>query len=155
MIEIERKFLVVSENYKKNILSKHNIKQGYLCVEPKRSVRIRIIDEKGYITVKGITSKDGLSRFEWEKEVSKADANKLMLLCESNIIEKTRSLVEYKGNTFEVDEFHSNNTGLIIAEIELNSKNQFFEKPIWLGKEVTGEKKYYNSQLIQTPYSKW
>ena len=155
MIEIERKFLVVSENYKKNILSKHNIRQGYLCIDPKRSVRIRIVSEKGYITVKGSTSKDGLSRFEWEKEISKADANKLMMLCESNIIEKTRNLIEYKGNTFEVDEFRSNNTGLIIAEIELKNKNQYFEKPPWLGKEVTGVKKYYNSQLTQIPYSKW
>ena len=155
MIEIERKFLVVSENYKKNILSKHNIKQGYLCVEPKRSVRIRIIDEKGYITVKGSASKDGLSRFEWEKEICKTDAEELIALCKSNIIEKTRFLIQYKNNIFEVDEFHANNTGLIIAEIELNSKNQSFEKPAWLGEEVTGEKKYYNSQLIQTPYSKW
>lgn len=155
MIEIERKFLVVSENYKKNILSKHNIRQGYLCVEPKRSVRIRIIDEKGYITIKGSSSKDGLSRFEWEKEIFKTDAEELIALCKSNIIEKTRSLVEYKGSTFEVDEFHSNNNGLIIAEIELKNKDQCFEKPAWLGEEVTGEKKYYNSQLIQTPYSKW
>jgi len=155
MIEIERKFLVVSESYKKNILSVHNIRQGYLCVDPKRSVRIRIIDEKGHITVKGSTSKDGLSRFEWEKEISKADAKKLIMLCESHIIEKTRTLVEYKGSTFEVDEFHSNNTGLIIAEIELKNKNQYFEKPPWLGKEVTGVKKYYNSQLTQIPYSKW
>ena len=155
MIEIERKFLVVSENYKKNILSKHNIRQGYLCVEPKRSVRIRIIDEKGYITVKGSASKDGLSRFEWEKEICKTDAEELIALCKSNIIEKTRFLIQYKNNIFEVDEFHANNTGLIIAEIELNSKNQSFEKPAWLGEEVTGEKKYYNSQLIQTPYSKW
>ena len=155
MIEIERKFLVVSENYKKNILSKHNIKQGYLCVEPKRSVRIRIIDKKGYITIKGNSSKDGLSRFEWEKEICKTDAEELIALCKSNIIEKTRFLIQYKNNIFEVDEFHANNTGLIIAEIELNSKNQFFEKPAWIGEEVTGEKKYYNSQLIQTPYSKW
>jgi CYTH domain-containing protein len=155
MIEIERKFLVVSENYKKNILSKHSIRQGYLCVEPKRSVRIRIVDEKGYITVKGSASKDELSRFEWEKEISKEDANRLILLCESNIIEKTRSLIEYKGSTFEVDEFHSNNNGLIIAEIELKNKNQYFEKPPWIGKEVTGVKKYYNSQLTQIPYSKW
>ena len=155
MIEIERKFLVVSEKYKKNVLSKHNIRQGYLCVEPKRSVRIRIIDKKGYITVKGSASKDGLSRFEWEKEICKSDAKKLILLCESNIIEKTRSLVEYKGSTFEVDEFHSNNNGLIITEIELKNKDQCFEKPPWLGKEVTGVKKYYNSQLTQIPYSKW
>tara|TARA_B100001057_G_C22489473_1_gene809670 strand:- start:117 stop:584 length:468 start_codon:yes stop_codon:yes gene_type:complete len=155
MIEIERKFLVRSKRYKKNSLSKHYVKQGYLNTDPSRCVRVRIIDEKAFITIKGISSTDGLSRFEWEKEICKKEADDIIKLCSADTIEKIRHVFEFEGNKFEIDEFQNKNNGLVIAEIELKSKNQLFKKPEWIGKEVTGIKKYYNSQLAQKPFSKW
>ena len=155
MIEIERKFLVRSKRYKKNSLSKHFVKQGYLNTDPSRCVRVRIIDEKAFITIKGISSSDGLSRFEWEKEICKKEAADIIKLCSADTIEKIRHVFEFEGNKFEIDEFQNKNNGLVIAEIELKSKNQLFKKPEWIGKEVTGIKKYYNSQLAQKPFSKW
>ena len=155
MIEIERKFLVKSTGYKKNSLSKHFVKQGYLSTDLSRCVRVRIIDEKAFITIKGASSIDGLSRFEWEKEICKKEADEIIMLCAADTIEKIRYVLEFDGNKFEVDEFQNKNNGLIIAEIELSSKNQLFKKPEWIGKEVTGIKKYYNSQLAQKPFSKW
>ena len=155
MIEIERKFLVKSKGYKKNSLSKHFVKQGYLSTDLSRCVRVRIIDEKAFITIKGASSIDGLSRFEWEKEICKKEADEIIMLCAADTIEKIRYVFEFDGNKFEVDEFQNKNNGLVIAEIELSSKNQLFKKPEWIGKEVTGIKKYYNSQLAQKPFSKW
>jgi len=155
MIEIERKFLVKSKGYKKNSLSKHFVKQGYLSTDLSRCVRVRIIDEKAFITIKGASSIDGLSRFEWEKEICKKEADEIIMLCAADTIEKIRYVFEFEGNKFEIDEFQNKNNGLVIAEIELSSKNQLFKKPEWIGKEVTGIKKYYNSQLAQKPFSKW
>jgi CYTH domain-containing protein len=154
-IEIERKFLVVSTDYKKECFKKTYIKQGFLNSDKHRVVRIRIIDELGYITVKGKSYDGGTSRFEWEKEISKSDAEQLLLLCETIPIEKIRYLVKSENHTFEVDEFLDDNLGLSIAEVELNTENEPFKKPNWLGKEVTGKKKYYNSELSKNPYSTW
>ncbi|MGI9559520.1 MAG: CYTH domain-containing protein [Flavobacteriaceae bacterium] len=153
--EIERKFLITSNDYKQNISSKHDIIQGYLSTKPSRTVRIRVGGGKGYLTIKGGTSKNGLCRLEWEKELPLEEADELMALCLPNKIEKTRCKVNYKGWLFEVDIFKGINEGLKIAEIELDSEADIFEKPKWLGEEVTGIKKYYNSQLCQNPFTKW
>ncbi|TYA52144.1 CYTH domain-containing protein [Formosa maritima] len=155
MIEIERKFLVKNETFKNEVFKKTTIKQGFLNSNKKRTVRVRLTDEQGFITVKGISSKDGLSRFEWEKEISKNEAEALFNLCEKGMIEKTRYLIKVENHTFEVDEFYGENEGLIIAEIELNHATELFAKPIWLGEEVTGNIKYYNSQLSKHPFKTW
>jgi CYTH domain-containing protein len=155
MIEIERKFLVKNNNFKAEAFKQTDIKQGFLNSEKERTVRVRLTNEKGFLTVKGITSKDGLSRFEWEKEISKLDAEALFELCEKGMIEKTRYLVKADNHTFEIDEFFGDNEGLVIAEIELNHATEIFSKPTWLGKEVTGNIKYYNSQLSKQPYKTW
>ena len=153
--EIERKFLITSDGYKQNISSKDDIVQGYLSTDPGRTVRLRISNSKGYLTIKGETSKNGLCRLEWEKELPIEEANGLIALCLPNKIEKARYKVNYKGRLFEVDIFKGINDGLKIAEIELDSEADIFEKPKWLGEEVTGIKKYYNSQLCQNPFTKW
>tara|TARA_B100000524_G_C23635591_1_gene364816 strand:+ start:474 stop:944 length:471 start_codon:yes stop_codon:yes gene_type:complete len=153
--EIERKFLITSDDYKQNISSEHNIIQGYLSTKPSRTVRIRVGGGKGSLTIKGETSKNGLCRLEWEKELTIEEASQLMGLCLPNKIEKTRYKLNYKGRLFEVDIFKGLNEGLKIAEIELNNEGDTFEKPKWLGEEVTGVKKYYNSQLCQNPFAKW
>ncbi len=153
--EIEHKFLIVSDDYEQNISSRCNIVQAYLSTVPGRTVRLRISNSKGYLTIKGETSKNGLCRLEWEKELPLEEANELMALCLPNKIEKTRYKVNYKGRLFEVDIFKGINEGLKIAEIELDSEADIFEKPKWLGEEVTGIKKYYNSQLCQNPFTKW
>lgn len=154
-VEIERKFLVKNDNFKQESYQKKNIKQGFLNSNKNRVVRIRIADETAFITVKGKSNKAGTTRFEWEKEINKTDAEKLLLLCEPSIIEKTRFLIKKGNHIFEVDEFYAENQGLIIAEIELNSENESFEKPSWLGKEVTGDLKYYNSVLSKNPFKNW
>lgn len=145
--EIERKFLVNSKAYKANFHLKYDIIQGYLNKDKQRTVRVRLKGEKGYITIKGESSKGGLARLEWEKEIDFKDAQSLLELCEKPLLKKTRYEVFFKNNLFEIDEFHEQHHGLIIAEIELKNEKQSFEKPEWLGKEVTGNKKYYNSQL--------
>ncbi len=155
MNEIERKFLVSSEAFKLEASEKKTIKQGYLNSNPERTVRIRISGEKAFMTVKGISNESGTTRFEWEKEILKEDAQDLLKLCEPGSIEKTRYLVKQEDHTFEVDEFYGNNKGLVIAEIELRHENESFEKPRWLGEEVTGDKKYYNSYLAKKPYQSW
>jgi len=147
MIEIERKFLVKVSDYKKEAHRKTKIIQGYLTKDPKRTVRVRIRDNQGFLTIKGISSKDGLSRFEWEKEIPINEAKELITLCLPTIIEKTRYEVTYKGVLFEVDEFEGTHSGLVLVEVELNSTEDVFEKPDWVGKEVTGDEKYYNSYL--------
>lgn len=155
MIEIERKFLVKSFDFKEEAFKSTRIIQGFLNTNKERTVRIRIKHNQGFITVKGQSTKDGLSRFEWEKEISKEEAKALLNLCEPGIIDKMRYEIKAKNHTFEVDEFLGNNEGLVIAEIELKTENEAFVKPEWLGKEVTGNIKYYNSQLSKQPYNTW
>ena len=152
--EIERKFLVTGEF--KNLATKSiRITQAYLSSVSERTVRIRIKGDKGFITIKGIGSDSGASRFEWEKEITVAEAEELLKICESGLIDKTRYLVPVGNHTFEVDEFYGDNEGLVVAEVELESENEAFEKPAFLGREVTGDVKYYNSRLIKNPYKKW
>ena len=155
MIEIERKFLVLSSDFKEEAYKKTRIIQGFLNTHKKRTVRVRLIDNEGVLTVKGLSSKNGLSRFEWEKAITKEDVLELFKLCEPVVIDKIRYLVKAGNHIFEVDEFLADNEGLIIAEIELKNENETFEKPLWLGKEVTGDIKYYNSQLSKQPYNTW
>ena len=154
-IEIERKFLVTSIHFKKECFKKMHIKQGFLNSNKNRVVRIRVVDTKGYITIKGKSFDKGISRFEWEKEITKKEAEKLLLLSETIPIEKVRYFVKSGLHIFEVDEFLGKNNGLCIAELELTDVNESFKKPTWLGKEVTGKKKYYNSVLSKRPYCTW
>ncbi len=153
--EIERKFLVLSDEFKKEAFQKEKIVQGFISRHPERTVRIRIKGDKGFITIKGKSLDGGVSRFEWEKEIPLKEAEALFELCEQGKIEKTRHLVRQGNHIFEVDEFYGENEGLRVAEIELNATEEDFERPEWLGEEVTGESKYYNSQLSQSPYSSW
>ena len=155
MIEIERKFLVISDAFKDEAHQKHRIIQGFLNRDPERTVRVRLKDDKGILTVKGLSSDDGLSRFEWEKEIPKSEAESLLTLCKKGIIDKIRYEIKVDNHLFEVDEFFGENTGLIVAEVELNNENEVFTKPNWLGKEVTGILKYYNSQLSKHSYKSW
>ena len=153
--EIEKKFLVKGD-FKQDVTKETKITQGYLSSVPERTVRVRIKGEKGFITIKGIGNKSGASRFEWEKEVPVNEIKKLLELCEPGVIDKTRYIVPEKGGlTFEVDEFYGDNQGLTVAEIELPSEDHPFEKPEWLGEEVTGEAKYYNSMLMKNPFKNW
>ncbi|WP_461598406.1 CYTH domain-containing protein [Winogradskyella sp.] len=154
-VEIERKFLVTSNDFKKEATVSYKIKQGFLNSHKERTVRVRLKNGKGYLTVKGKSSEDGLVRFEWEKEISSQDAEQLFGLCEKGTLDKMRYEVNFGKHTFEIDEFFGDNEGLVIAEVELQSKNEHFEKPEWLGKEVTGDVKYYNSQLSKQPYKTW
>ena len=155
MLEIERKYLVLSEGFKKEAFRKTKITQGFLNTHKERTVRVRINGEKAYITVKGISNKAGTTRFEWEKKILVAEAETLLNLCEPNLIKKIRYEIKGDNHIFEVDEFYGENEGLILAEIELNSENEDFSKPDWLGKEVTGDVRYYNSLLSKTPYRNW
>lgn len=154
--EIERKFLIVSD-YKSDVYSSVRIIQGFLCRTPGRIVRVRVKGEKGFITVKGATNASGVSRFEWEKEISKEDALSLLALAEPGIIDKTRHLVKNTDgkHIWEVDEFHGDNEGLVVAEIELAEENETFDKPQWLGEEVTGDPKYHNVTLSRNPFKNW
>jgi CYTH domain-containing protein len=154
-IEIERKFLVKNLTFKNESFTKKTIKQGYLNSDKNRTVRIRIIDNKAFITIKGKSNISGTTRFEWEKEINIFEAEELLLLCEPNIIEKTRFYVKNNHHIFEIDEFFGDNLGLIIAEIELEKEVESFTKPLWIGKEVTGKKKYYNSCLSKLPFKDW
>lgn len=155
MIEIERKFLVKSEDYKEKAFKKIKIKQGFLSTDPERTVRLRKTDDAAFLTIKGKSNKNGLSRFEWEKQIEKDEAEELFKLCKPGIIDKTRYLVKTGDFTFEVDEFYGENQGLVVAEVELKNETDTFDKPKWLGKEVTGETKYYNSQLSKKPFKNW
>lgn len=153
-IEIERKFLVKGD-FKSFSHKSEEIAQGYLSSVAERSVRVRIKGDKGYLTIKGIGSEDGLSRFEWEKEISTDDARDLLELCEPGKIEKIRHLVSCGTHTYEVDEFFGDNEGLVVAEVELNTIDEQFAKPDWLGDEVTGVEKYYNAALCRNPFKNW
>lgn len=152
--EIERKFLVKG-NFKDQAFRTIRIVQGYLNSDPERAVRIRIQDEEALLTIKGIGNETGVSRFEWERVIPVLDAESLLKICEPGIIEKTRHLVKLGIHTFEVDEFSGANDGLVIAEIELSDEKEDFERPDWLGQEVTGIEKYYNAMLIRNPYKHW
>lgn len=154
MQEIERKFLVKSNAFIALSHKKHKIVQGYLNSAPERSVRIRIKNNKGFLTIKGIGNESGVSRFEWEKEITLADAEKLLLLCEPVVIDKIRYEVLYENFLYEIDVFFGANEGLILAEIELDSEHQSFLKPEWLGEEVTGKEQYYNAYLSRFPFKK-
>lgn len=155
MIEIERKFLVTSDAYKTEAYRQSRIVQGFLNTHKERTVRVRIQGDKGFLTIKGVSSADGLSRFEWEKELSVTECEALLKLCERGIIEKIRYEINFGNHIFEVDEFFGDNRGLVIAEIELSNEMETFEKPSWLGNEVTGDIRYYNSQLSKQPYIAW
>ena len=155
MLEIERKFLILSDAYKSEAYKQTRIVQGFLNNHKERTVRVRIKGEKAFITVKGISNSKGTTRMEWEKEIPKEDAERLLPLCEPNLIEKIRYEIKAGNHIFEVDEFFEENEGLVIAEIELSSENEEFTKPKWLGKEVTGNVRYYNSQLSKLPYRNW
>jgi adenylate cyclase len=155
MQEIEKKFLVINENFKTEAFKQTRITQGYLSSVPERTVRIRVKGEKGFITIKGIGSDSGASRYEWEKEIPVNEVMELMKIAEPGVIDKTRYQVKKGNHTYEVDEFYGENQGLIVAEIELQNENESFEKPEWLGEEVTGDVKYYNSMLMKHPFTKW
>lgn len=152
--EIERKFLVKGE-YKSQAYSQSRIVQGYISSARGRTVRIRIRDGKGYLTIKGASNASGTSRYEWEKEILLDEAEELMKLCEPGVIDKTRYLVRSGKHVFEVDEFYGENEGLVVAEVELASEDEAFEKPGFIGQEVTGDIRYYNSQLMLHPYKSW
>lgn len=155
MLEIERKFLVNSTDFKKGAASKTRIVQAYLNSHPERSVRVRIKGKKGVLTIKGKGNATGISRFEWEKEIPLAEAESLLPLCEKGSIDKIRYEVTVGNHTYEVDEFFGDNEGLIVAEIELTAENETFEKPVWLAEEVSGQNKYYNSSLVKLPFCDW
>ena len=155
MFEIERKFLVLDDSYKALSYAHSHIRQGYICSDRGRTVRIRIRDTQAFITIKGPSIDGGLSRYEFEQEIPFADAEQLMTLCEPGIIDKTRWLVKSGEHTFEVDEFHGENAPLVMAEVELKSVTDEPKIPHFIGKEVTGDRRYYNSQLRKHPYSLW
>ncbi|ABI73706.1 CYTH domain-containing protein [Shewanella frigidimarina] len=153
--EIERKYLVKSDLFKSQAVGSVRIIQGYLSSVPERTVRVRVKGDKGFLTIKGIGNESGASRYEWESEISVAEAQDLLKICEPGVIDKTRYLVEFENHTFEVDEFYQQNQGLVVAEVELTDEAQKVHKPSWLGKEVTGDRRYYNSMLMKQPFTSW
>ena len=152
--EIERKFLVKGD-FKNEVVKVTQIKQGYLSTVPERTVRVRVMGAKGFITVKGISNATGSTRYEWEKEITVEEVDELLKICEPGVISKTRFEVSVGKHIFEVDEFDGENEGLVVAELELTSEEEEFEKPNWLGIEVTGDSRYFNSELMKKPYSQW
>jgi adenylate cyclase len=155
MIEIERKFLVRSDAFKNESKRQVRIVQGFLNTDPLRTVRVRIKGDNGFLTVKGIGNDRGTTRFEWEIEIPVPEAEALLKLAEPGVIDKIRYEVPMGRHLFEVDEFFGENQGLIVAEIELQNEDEPFDRPSWLGEEVTGDKKYYNSQLSKRPFGSW
>lgn len=155
MLEIERKFLVTSEDFKEQAFTKNHIAQGYLNSHPERTVRIRIKGEIGFLTVKGKGNESGTTRLEWETEMALFEAKPLLAICEKGIIDKIRYEVKVGKHIYEVDEFFGDNKGLIIAELELSDEGETYEKPSWLGKEVTNDERYYNSYLSKKPFTEW
>jgi CYTH domain-containing protein len=152
--EIERKFLVKGD-YKDSVTKSDHIVQGYIATLGSKTVRIRIRGDKGYITIKGKSNATGVSRFQWEKEIPLGDAVQLMDLCDGGVVEKVRHLVPFAGHTFEVDEFLGDNSGLTVAEVELRSEDEVFDRPSWLGEEVTQDRRYRNSNLLVHPFKDW
>lgn len=152
--EIERKFLVIGD-FKSQAFEQSRIVQGYISSARGRTVRVRIRNGRGYLTIKGASNESGTIRYEWEKELPLHEAEELMKLCEPGVIDKTRYLVRSGKHIFEVDEFYGENEGLIVAEVELNAEDEAFVKPSFIGQEVTGDVRYYNSQLMKKPYTTW
>ena len=152
--EIERKFLVTGD-FSRHVISAQRIVQGYICSQPGRTVRVRIRGEEGFLTIKGASDEKGLSRYEFEQKIPLADAEELLKLCEPGAIDKMRNLVPAGKHTWEIDVFHGENEGLILAEIELASEDEPFERPDWIGQEVSGDRRYYNSMLTKHPYKQW
>ena len=151
--EIEKKFLI-TDNAWRSLASGVTYRQGYLNITKERTVRVRTIEDKGFLTIKGIAT--GASRAEYEYEIPAADAEAMLDdLCEKPLIEKSRYKIDFGGFVWEVDEFFGENQGLIVAEVELESEDQQFEKPEWIGEEVTGDPRYFNANLIHNPFSKW
>ena len=146
--EIERKFLVTSDAFMAQATAQFHIEQGYLCKEHGKTIRVRIRDEKAFLTIKSSALRKGIAKFEWEKEIDKADAEELMLLCLPGVISKTRYIIPCEGGRkWEVDVFHGRLEGRVLAEIELESEDEVFERPAWLGEEVTGQPQYYNANM--------
>ncbi|NCE71959.1 CYTH domain-containing protein [Odoribacter sp. Z80] len=152
--EIERKFLVAGE-FKSLAYQSVRIVQGYLCSVPERTVRVRVRGDQGFITIKGKSDSEGLSRYEWEKQIAVEEARELLQLCEPGVIDKVRYFVRVGKHVFEVDEFYGENEGLVVAEVELKNRDEAFERPEWLGPEVTGDLRYYNGMLSKCPYKRW
>lgn len=152
--EIERKFLVRGD-FKGEAGKVIRITQGYLSSVPERTVRVRIKGEKGFITIKGTGNDSGVIRYEWEKEIPVSEIEELLKICEPGVIDKIRYEVTRGNHIFEVDEFYGDNAGLIVAEIELSSEDEVFEKPDWLGEEVTGDARYFNAMLVRNPFNNW
>ena len=152
--EIERKFLVTGD-FSRQVISAQRIVQGYICSQPGRTVRVRIRGEEGFLTIKGASDEKRLSRYEFEQKIPLADAEELLKLCEPGAIDKMRNLVPAGKHTWEIDVFHGENEGLILAEIELASEDEPFERPDWIGQEVSGDRRYYNSMLTKHPYKQW
>ena len=151
--EIERKFLVVGDEWKRGVTGV-SYRQGYLSTVKERTVRVRTVGDKGFLTIKGVTV--GVTRSEFEYSIPTADANALLNdLCEKPLIEKTRFKVQHAGLTWEIDEFFGENQGLVVAEVELKDEHQAIERPSWVGAEVSGDPRYFNSNLIKTPFSQW
>lgn len=155
MQEIERKFLVKSEDFRTEARNKQHIIQGFLCTDPERTVRVRVAGENAYLTIKGISNASGMSRFEWEEQLSAEDGRNLLALCKRPLMEKIRYQVEVGNHIYEVDEFKGANLGLLLAEVELLREDEEVSMPHWIGEEVTGQKKYYNSQLSLKPFTRW
>ena len=154
-LEIERKFLVCGEGYKQQAFHHSRIKQGYISSRRGATVRVRLRDGQGFLTIKGPSDDKGMSRYEFEKEISAEEAAHLFELCEPGIIDKTRYLIDYHQHTFEVDEFYGDNEGLVMAEVELNAEDEAFDRPAFLGREVTGDRRFYNSHLRKFPFVIW
>ena len=154
-LEIERKFLVRGDGYKRQARSSSRIKQGYICSGHGRTVRVRLRDSQAFLTIKGPSTNGGMSRYEFEKEITLTEAEELFKICEPGVIDKTRYLVKSGNHTFEVDEFYGDNEGLVMAEVELQSEDEPFEKPDFIGKEVTGDRRFYNGHLRQYPFIVW
>lgn len=155
-VEIERKFLTVGD-FRSQAHQAVHIAQGYLCNDPERTVRVRVKGEKGFLTIKGKGNASGAARFEWEHEIPVEDARALLALAQPGTIDKTRYLIRNTDgvHTWEVDVFHGENDGLVVAEIELAGEDEPFDKPAWLGEEVTGDPRYYNAALSRHPYKEW
>lgn len=153
-IETERKFLVKGD-FLTDVYARRRIVQGYICSVPGRTVRVRIRENESFLTIKGASDEKGMSRYEFEQAIPMEDAEQLLKLCEPGIIDKVRHLARIGNHTWEIDVFHGENEGLVLAEIELASEEEPFVKPAWLGEEVTGDRRYYNSQLTKNPYQNW
>jgi len=154
-MEIERKFLVRDSSYKQQARSSSHIRQGYICSGHGRTVRVRLRDDEAFLTIKGPSLDGGLSRYEFETAIDRDEAEHLLMLCEPGIIDKTRYLVDSGNHTFEVDEFHGDNDGLVMAEVELRAPDEPYVKPDFIGEEVTGDHRYYNPHLRRNPYCLW